>query len=96
MNKKRLKNILPNLLMIVIIIVAFYIYRKYDYNYFSKGILEKGRTEFSRVFPGRAAGAIHEGQAHFGGECGPPGIPEAGERPGYRPGACEEVRRGAV
>ena len=46
MNKKRLKNILPNLLMIVIIIVAFYIYRKYDYNYFSKGILEKGRTEF--------------------------------------------------
>ena len=34
--------------MIVIIIVAFYIYRKYDYNYFSKGILEKGRTEFSR------------------------------------------------
>ena len=48
MNKKRLKNILPNLLMIVIIIVAFYIYRKYDYNYFSKGILEKGRTEFSR------------------------------------------------
>ena len=48
MNKKRLKNILPNLLMIVIIIVAFYIYRKYDYNYFSKGILEKGRTEFLR------------------------------------------------
>ena len=46
MNKKRLNNILPNLLMIVIIIVAFYIYRKYDYNYFSKGILEKGRTEF--------------------------------------------------
>ena len=46
MNKKRLNNILPNLLMIVIIIVTFYIYRKYDYNYFSKGILEKGRTEF--------------------------------------------------
>ena len=48
MNKKRLNNILPNLLMIVIIIVTFYIYRKYDYNYFSKGILEKGRTEFLR------------------------------------------------
>ncbi|MFR7666586.1 MAG: hypothetical protein ACLU2J_04770 [Clostridia bacterium] len=48
MNKKRLNNILPNLLMIVIIIVTFYIYRKYDYNYFSKGILENGRTEFSR------------------------------------------------
>ena len=43
MNKKRLNNILPNLLMLVIIIVTFYIYRKYDYNYFSKGILEKVR-----------------------------------------------------
>ena len=41
MNKKRLKNILPNLVMIVIIIVAFYIYRKYDYNYLFLGSGDK-------------------------------------------------------
>ena len=50
MKKKNFKNIIYNIILIIILIVAFCIYRKYDYNFFSKGILEEGKTEFSRDF----------------------------------------------
>ena len=48
MRENKYKNILSNILIIIIIIIAIFIYRKYDYNFFTKGISEKGRTEFSR------------------------------------------------
>lgn len=44
----RIRNIISNIFIIIMIIVAFFIYRKYDYNYFSKGITEAGKTSFSR------------------------------------------------
>lgn len=48
MNSKKVRNIISNIFVVIIIIVAFCIYRKYDYNFFTKGILEKGKTVFSR------------------------------------------------
>lgn len=48
MNNKKLRNIISNIFVIIIIIVAFFIYRKYDYNFFTKGIFEAGKTVFSR------------------------------------------------
>lgn len=50
MNKdfKKLKNIISNIITILIIIIAIIIYRKYDFNFYSKGIQETGKTVFSR------------------------------------------------
>lgn len=48
MDGKKARNIISNLFVIIIIIVTFFIYRKYDYNFFSKGIAETGKTSFSR------------------------------------------------
>ena len=48
MNNKKTRNILSNIFVIVIVIIAFFIYRKYDYNFYTKGVLEKGKTVFSR------------------------------------------------
>lgn len=48
MEHNKYKNIISNICIIVIIIVAFFVYRKYDYNFYTKGIAEKGKTKFSR------------------------------------------------
>lgn len=48
MNNRKLKNIISNIFVITMIIVAFFIYRKYDYNFYTKGVNEKGKTVFSR------------------------------------------------
>ncbi len=48
MNNNKWKNIISNVFVIVIIIIAFAMYRKYDYNFYTKGIAEKGKTLFSR------------------------------------------------
>ena len=48
MNNKKLRNIISNILAIMIIIIAFIIYRKYDYNFYIKAISEKGKTVFTR------------------------------------------------
>lgn len=42
------KNITSDIFIIVIIIIAIMVYRKYDYNFYSKGISESGKTVFSR------------------------------------------------
>lgn len=42
------KNIFSKIFIIILIIVAVIAYRKYDYNFFSKGIFESGKTTFSR------------------------------------------------
>lgn len=48
MNSKRIKNTVSNIFVIIILIVAIVIYRKYDYNFYTKGIVEKGKTVFTR------------------------------------------------
>lgn len=48
MNSKKVKNIVSNLFAIIILLIALVIYRKYDYNFYIKGISEKGKTVFSR------------------------------------------------
>lgn len=45
---KNLKRISSNIITIIIIIIAVFIYRKFDYNFFSKGITERGKTTFLR------------------------------------------------
>lgn len=45
---KKISNILSNVLTIIIIIVGIFIYRKYDYNFFVKGVEQQGKTIFSR------------------------------------------------
>ena len=44
MENNKYKNLMSNIFIIVIIIFAIFVYRKYDY----KGIVEKGKTKFSR------------------------------------------------
>ena len=48
MNSKKVKNIVSNLFAIIILLIALVIYRKYDYNFYIKGVSEKGKTVFSR------------------------------------------------
>ncbi len=45
---KKISNILSNVLTIIIIIIGIFIYRKYDYNFFVKGVEQQGKTIFSR------------------------------------------------
>lgn len=47
-NNKKISNIISNILALLIIIVAIIVYRKYDFNFYTKGIQETGRTVFSR------------------------------------------------
>ena len=46
-NKKR-KKIMSNIFSIILIIITIILYRKYDFNFYTKGIKETGRTVFSR------------------------------------------------
>ncbi len=46
--KKRIKNIISNIIAIVIILIAVLIYRKYDFNFYTKVVKETGKTVFSR------------------------------------------------
>lgn len=48
MGNNKYKNLMSNIFIIVIIIFAIFVYRKYDYNFYTKGIAEKGKTKFSR------------------------------------------------
>ena len=48
MENNKYKNLMSNIFIIVIIIFAIFVYRKYDYNFYTKGIAEKGKTKFSR------------------------------------------------
>ena len=45
---KKNKNIFSTILIIVMLIVLVVVYRKYDFNFFSKGVTELGKTSFSR------------------------------------------------
>ncbi len=47
-NGKKTRNIVSNIFTIIIIIVAIFIYRKFDFNFYTKGIQETGKTTFSR------------------------------------------------
>ena len=42
------KNLFSKLLILIMIIIAIFAYKKYDYNFYSKGIAETGKTSFSR------------------------------------------------
>ncbi len=42
------KNIFSKIFIIILIIVAFFAYRKYDYNFYSKGVTGSKKTSFSR------------------------------------------------
>lgn len=48
MNNKKIRNTISNILAIILVIIAIIIYRKYDFNFFTKGIQEEGKTTFSR------------------------------------------------
>ena len=48
MKNNKYKNLMSNIFIIVIIIFAIFVYRKYDYNFYTKGIAEKGKTKLSR------------------------------------------------
>ena len=48
MTKKRIKNIISWIIMIVAIITLIVVYSKYNYNDFVKSIQEKGKTNFTR------------------------------------------------
>ena len=44
----RAKNIFSTIFTIIVIVIFIIIYQKYDYNFFSKGVTELGKTSFSR------------------------------------------------
>ena len=48
MEKKNKKKWISRIFIIIVLIVAFFFYRKFDFNYYSKGIMERGKTSFSR------------------------------------------------
>lgn len=48
MNNKGLRNIISNIFILIIIVVALFLYRKYDYNFFIKGVTQRNKTLFSR------------------------------------------------
>lgn len=45
---KKIRNVISNILALILVIIAIIIYRKYDFNFYTKGIQETGRTTFSR------------------------------------------------
>lgn len=45
---RKTRNTISNIFAIVIIIIAIVIYRKYDFNFYTKGIQERDKTTFSR------------------------------------------------
>ncbi len=44
----KIRNIISNIITLIILVIAIFIYRKYDFNFFIKGIQETGKTTFSR------------------------------------------------
>ncbi len=44
----RIGSIITNIITIAIIILAILIYRKYDFNFYTKGVVEENKTKFSR------------------------------------------------
>ena len=47
-DRKRIRNISSNIMAIIIIIIAIIVYRKYDFNLYTKGVVDKDKTSFSR------------------------------------------------
>lgn len=47
-DNKRRNKIISNIFAIILIIITIILYRKYDFNFYTKGIKETGRTVFSR------------------------------------------------
>ena len=47
-NARRIRNIIINLITIAIIIVAIVVYRKFDFNFYTKGVVDDGITQFTR------------------------------------------------
>lgn len=47
-NKKRVKNIISTIVSIIILVIAFSVFSNYDFNYYTKGITETGKTSFTR------------------------------------------------
>lgn len=47
-DNKRKNKIISNIFAIILIIITIILYRKYDFNFYTKGIKETGRTVFSR------------------------------------------------
>lgn len=45
---KKIKNILSTIISIILIIILISIYKKYDYNFYSKGVTEFGLTKFTK------------------------------------------------
>lgn len=50
MNRENMKirNIISNIIALIILVITIFIYRQYDFNFFVKGIQETGKTTFSR------------------------------------------------
>lgn len=46
--RKSIGSILSDIIIIAMIIIVVIVYKKYDYNYYSKGIAEAGKTSFLR------------------------------------------------
>lgn len=46
--RRNIGRTFSNIFTIIIIVVAIIIYRKYDFNFYTKGILGEGKTKFSR------------------------------------------------
>lgn len=46
--RKSICSILSNIIIIAMLIIVVIVYKKYDYNYYSKGIAEAGKTSFLR------------------------------------------------
>ena len=47
-DRKRIRNISSNIMAIIIIIIAIIVYRKYDFNLYTKGVVDKDKTSFYR------------------------------------------------
>ena len=47
-NSGKIRNIIINIVTIAIIIVAVVVYRKFDFNFYIKGVVDDGITQFTR------------------------------------------------
>ena len=45
---KKIRNRISNIIALILIIVAIIMYKKYDFNFYTKGIQKTGITLFSR------------------------------------------------
>ena len=57
MNRENIKirNVISNIITLIILIIAIVIYKQYDFNFFIKGIQETGKTSFSRDYKVKAS-----------------------------------------